>query len=223
MGTRLSIINAALADIDEQPLEFESAAAAAAFGDAGTIDPEDDLQRKAAAIYPQVRAALLNAYPWSWLTERYAVSTLPARAGEDATAWPYPQRYRLPNPYVGNLRAVYDRLVPETPRPDGWSVQGGFLYARFDVGFIEDQRQVDETVFPQLFENALVLKLASRFAMAVKDDIDTMRIYAQMAAEALKDAKRVDAQGQPVKAIPRFEWEEARVAEVFGYRRHAVT
>ena len=219
MGTRLSNINAALAELREYPLEFESAAAAAAFGDQGVVDPEDDNQVITAAIYPQVRASLLNAYPWSWLTERQVLIAQPARGDENAEAWPYPNRYRLPNPSVGNLRAVYDKLVSDRPRPDGWRVQGGYLYASFEVGYIEDQRQVDETVFPQLFENALILTLASRFAMPLIQDIDTMRIYAQLAERALRDAKRVDAQGHPAAVLPRFEWEEARQGEVFGSRR----
>ena len=222
MGTRLQIINAALAELGELSLEFENEAAAAAFGDAGTVDPEDDLQRITGAIYPQVRANLLNAHPWSWLKERQVLIALPAQEGENAAVWPHPNRYRIPNPFVSSIRAVYDKLVSDRPRPDGWDVQGGYLYAGFELGFIEDQRQVDETVFPQLFENALVLALVARFAMPIKEDLDTRRIYEQVAERALPDAKRVDAQSHPVAVLPRFEWEEARQAEVFGSRRHRV-
>ena len=223
MGTRLSIINAALARIGEDSLEFESDAAAAAFGDQGTIDPEDDLQRITSSIYPQTLADLLNAHPWSWLTERKVLIALPAQEGENAEAWPYPNRYRVPNPFVGSIRAVYDKLISNAPRPDGWAVQGGYIYSDFEVGYVEDQRVVDETVFPQLFENALTLQLASDFALPVKEDVETMRLYANLAERALRNAKRVDAQSHPVSVLPRFEWEEERVAETFGYRRHRVT
>ena len=223
MATRLTIINAALAELGEQPLEFEDEAAAAAFGDTGVVDPEDDLQRIVGAIYPQVRADLMNAHPWSWLTERAPLTELPAQQGENATAWPYPRRYRLPNPFIANVRAVYDATATGRPRTTGWTVQSGYLYAAFTIGYVEDQRQVDETVFPQLFENALVLALVARFAMPIKEDLDTRRIYEGLAEKALNNAMRVDAQSHPVSTIPTFDWEEARLTEEFGLYRHAVT
>lgn len=223
MATRLELINAALARLGEQALEFESAAAAAAFGDTGVVDPEDDLQRIAAAVYPQVRASLLNAHPWSWLTQRTRLIERPAVEGEDSGSWPYRMRYRLPNPAVNSVRAVYKAVVTDLPTTTGWTVQGGWLYAEFEVAFIEDQRQVDEAVFPQLFQNALTLQLAAEMAMPVKEDLDTMRYYERLAEKALNDAMRVDAQSHPVATIPRFAWEEARLADSLGYRSHAVT
>lgn len=223
MATRLELINAALARLGEQELEFESAAAKAAFGDAGVVDPEDDLQRIAGAIYPQVRASLLNAHPWSWLTQRTRLVLRPAVEGEDAGAWPYANRYRLPNPSVNSVRAVFTQASSDTPTTTGWKVEGGWLYTNVEIAFIEDQRQVDETVFPQLFQNALTLKLAAEMSLPIKEDLETMRYYERLAENALNDAMRVDAQSQPVKVIPRFDWEEARLAETYSFRRHAVT
>ena len=218
-------MNASLAELGEQALEFESEAAAAAFGDTGVVDPEDDLQRITGAIYPQVRAELMIAHPWSWLKERQQLTERPWQEGEPfpASTWPYSRRYRLPNPYIANIRAVYDKNVGSTPRAEGWDVQSGYLYADFEVGYIEDQRDADETTWPQLFENAVVLALCARFAMPLKEDIETRRIYEQLAEKALNNATRVDAQSHPVAVIPRFDWEEARHGEFFGVRSHPVT
>ena len=223
MATRLELINRALALIGEQSLEFESPEAAAAFGDQGVVDPEDDLQRIAGAAYPIVRAAMLFAHPWSWNTRRDVLVAHPATGNDNVGEWPYPMRYRLPSPEIGIVRAVFDQNASQSPRTTGWEVQNGYLYATFDVAWVDTQRQVDETVWPELFANAVTIGLAAELAMPIKEDVDTMRIYQRKAEAALNDAMRVDAQGQPVKTIPRFDWEEARLAEQFGYYRHAVT
>lgn len=225
MATRLELINDALALLGEQSLEFESAAAAAAFGDAGVVDPEDDLQRIAAAAYPVVRASMLNAHPWSWLTERTILVESPFVEGEPEpqSSWPHTRRYRLPNPDIGSIRAVFSSATPSTPQSDGWTVQGGWLFTDFALGRIESQRVVAEEVFPQLFQNAMVMGLCAEMAMPVKEDLDTMRMYARKAEAALNDAMRVDAQSHPVATIPRFAWEEARLTGLTGTRSHAVT
>ena len=210
MATRLDIINAALARIGEQALEFDGQEAEAAFTLSGTIDPLDDVQRITSAIYPSIRHELLNAHPWSWLTQRHVPSLVPAQAGESSGDWPAQHRYALSNPYVASVRAVYRTTLPQQPQPSGWTVQGGFLYSSFPVGWVEDQRQIPEPDFPQLFVTALEVRLASEYALPLMQDIDTMRVYERKAEAALNNAMRVDAQSHPVARIPRFDWEEAR-------------
>ena len=82
MATRIEIIYRALARLGEQPLEFESPEAAAAFATNAALEVEDDIQRIAAAIYPDVRASRLNAHPWSWHVARDTPPAVPWTEGE---------------------------------------------------------------------------------------------------------------------------------------------
>ena len=216
MATSIELINKALARISELPLEFESEAARAAFGTQGLFDPEDDVQRVASSIYPAVRVSLLYAHPWSWNTQRHVLIPVPYADTEPdpESAWPYTNRYRLPDPEVYSIRSVHQRYAPEQPRTEGWDAQGGFLFAGFDAHFVVSQRDVDEQSWPKLFEVAVEWQLAAELAMPLKEDVETMNAYLQIAERKLHDAKRVDAQSHPVKVIPRFSWDEARVAGV---------
>ena len=62
MADRFVIINTALAYVKESPIDRE---------DFDTFnseeDPGDDVTGKVLNIYPQVKAELLNDYPWSWM------------------------------------------------------------------------------------------------------------------------------------------------------------
>ena len=207
-------------------MEFATPAETARFTTAGVFDPEDDLQARVGAIYPQVRAEMMASYPWSWLTARAELTQVPlteAEGRDDAALamqvrrrWPYRYRYSVPNPAVGNVRAVYDNLQLSEPRArnDGWTVQGPALYAEFSPAWIEYQSDVAEEAWPQLFENAVTLKLAARLSMSLKEDLPTTRYYEQLAQLAHSDAKRVDAQSHPSRDLPQFDWVDARVSGV---------
>lgn len=220
MATRLTIANAALADLGEDLLQFATPQAAAEFTSGALIDPEDDIQARVAAIYPQVRSKMLAAHPWSWLSERASLRAVPAAQGEDKTAWPYTYRYAVPNPFVGSIRAVYDRVEQQSEsiaRTNGWDVKGAYLYASFSPAFIESQVDTAEEAWPDLFTNAVTLLLTARLAMSIKEDLPTMNAYLREAKEALADAMRVDAQSHPVQVVQHFEWVESRVNDTFGY------
>ena len=213
MQTRLALINAGLSLLGEQPLEFESDEAAAAFSANASINPEDDVQRTMGAIYPMVRSTLLNAHPWSWLTVRHRPIEAPWRLGEDVpqSDWaPFVHRYQLNNPFVASIRAVYLEGMRQVPATEGWTVRGGYLWSMRPIVALEDQRQTDESVWPELFDTAVILSLAAHGALPIMQDIETGRQYERKAEMALKNAQRVDAQSHPVKTIPRFSWEEAR-------------
>ena len=216
MRTRLQLINAALTGkLGEQPLEFESEEAAAAFGANATINPEDDVQRTMASIYPSVRSTGLNAHPWSWLTERHRPAEAPHRANEAVARrdWKMQYRYHLANPFVSSIRAVYLQGQPDVPSTDPyqWAVLGGYLFSRMPVIAIEDQRQIDETAWPELFDTYIISMLASKGAIPIMQDLETARLYAAEAAEDLRNAIRVDSQSHPVRHVPRFPSLEARL------------
>ena len=232
MADRLIMLNAALAELDEEQLHFATEQDALAFSANGVADPEDDLQTRCAAIYRQVRAELTIAYPWSWLTKRVALGEVPAGNQDDVGTWPWRYRYAIPVQDVASIRALYDesavtpgstnaRLDAPRPRVDGWTVHGTYLYASFRPAWADVPPDVAEEAWPRLFENAMTQALAARLSMSIKDDLPTTRYYDQLAQRALANAKRVDAQSKPNTAITRFDWEEARFSG-FGSYYHGV-
>ena len=224
--SRLTIATAALAEIGDEPLEFATPQDAARFTTEGVFDPEDDLQARVAAVYPQVRATLLAGYPWSWLTSRQALAAAPATNGEDAGAWPYRYRFHVPTPAIGNIRAVYDSRdasIEEVPRVDTWTVQGAHIFTGFSPAWVEAQREAAEETWPQLFVNAVTTALAARLALSLQGDLPTTRYFNQLAADDLALAKSVDSQSHPPAAVPRFDWVDERVGGGGGdYARRGV-
>ena len=221
MADRLTMLNAALAELGEETLYFASQEEASAFNQTGLADTEDDLQVRCAALYPQVRTELLNAYPWSWLSRRRRLEEEPRGTAEMDEDWPYRYRYVNPTPNVASIRAVYDEgsttLGPRTvnlaenlPKLDGWAVMGAYVFADFRPAWCHYQGEVAEEAWPQLFENAMIQALAARLSMSVKEDLPTTRYYEQIAERALNDAKRTDSQSQPSQRVQHFDWEEAR-------------
>ena len=217
--SKLDLINDALVAISAEPLEFEDEAARATFLAGGDIDPYEREQQITGRIYPHVRNRLLNAHTWSWLTTRAALVESPAQPQDNTMAWPYRHRYRLPEQRIGNTHAVFDRAEPDAERAEGWDIMGVHLFADFRPAWIEYQRDVAKEVWPNTFADALVLALAARFAFPIKEDIDTKREFERDAKLALDDAKRINDQGQPVKALPSFGFVDARIGGQIFTRR----
>lgn len=204
------IVNAALARLGEDRVQ--------SLPETVEFDPNaDDLATDVADIYFQERDALLNGTPWSWLSERYAV---PKDASYDGTGQAYRYRYVLRNPRVGSIRAVFDGEAAITPRVEGWVRQGRYLLATFDGLWTDDQRQIGEEVFPDLFVRALSLRLTAEMALQISEDVPTANTWAARADAALQDAQRVDAQSKPPEAIQDFDWVIDRVSGTYGYTDH---
>ena len=208
MADRLGIMNAALLELGEDPLE-EAAPITGALDDAG-----DDIQARVGAIYPQVRDKMLYAHPWSWLSRRQQLIEVPAGQGENVFSWPFKYRYAVPDPDVRVIRAVWDRSdqIDHPARVDGWRSDGPYIYADFRPAWIESLSNVDEAAWPRVFANAIIVALAARLSMSIKEDLPTTRYYEQLAERALSDAQRVDAQGHPAVEIQRFEWVDERIS-----------
>ena len=207
MANRMQIVNGALARIGEErvqalPVTEEERQNA------------DDLATDVADIYFTERDALLDATPWSWLTERYALPRDPTYQGEGKA---YPYRYVLRNPRVGSIRAIYDAEAAEIPRVEGWTRQGRHVLATFPAAWTDDQRQIAEEVFPNLFVLALTRRLAAELALQITEDVPTARYWDAKAGIALANAQGVDAQSKPPEAITDFPFVQARVSGTYGY------
>ena len=117
------------------------------------------------------------------------------------------------------MRALYTSNADGAhPRPDLWRREATFISADYPVvwGAFQLVSQA-ESRFPPLVEDAMVLRLAQRMAPAFTEDPDTVSMFKRLADEALRDARRVDAQGQPAPRLTSFSYLEARLGGRRGY------
>ena len=192
-------------------------------------------------IYPQVRADMLNAHPWTWLEEQRQLAAAgepPSGPGHDRDApgdagfalsdaqragFPYRYRWLKPHPEIGVIRAVYhgDSSRSRRPQVDGWRPEGDWVYTDFTPVTLVYQSVKAEERWPQMFTNAMVLALAARLALPITYDLDTKRTVSQDAAQALSNAQRVDSQSHPPEVITDFGFVQAHLTG-FGGNYHRV-
>ena len=236
MATRLQIINGALARLGEDRVQSLPATI--------EFDPNaDDLASDVYDIYFTERDALLDATPWSWLTERYQLPASQRYVESTSGVFirgPVPpnetlaegerftnkrqdemREFQLRNPRVASVRALFDTQTAERSVTVGWTRQGQYIYANLEQAWVDDQRQVAEEVFPNLFVRALSLKLTAEMAMQITEDVPSARYWDQKAQAALQDAQRVDAQSKPAEGITDFEWRDFRISGTYGYTHTA--
>ena len=203
MATKLEIQNMALVEISAIP-------------SAG--DSEDPDAVAAGLIYPNVLSEILKAYTWRWATvrERLQQAGTPLPEGESL----YRYTWGLPTEAQAQITGVYQGTFP---RPTGWEERilaqgertgvepGIYLLTSFPNVELEYQRDVQEENFPPLFQSALVLKLASRFALAIQGDDLIGTWYERQFQMAVQQALRVDAQSAVAARLSSFSWVESRV------------
>lgn len=220
MADRLQLINTALAEIGEEPIS-QLVESGTPFSE---TDHVDDVTSKVSLIYPMVKSEILNDYPWSWLLYRtYLQKAMPGAPPARARMY----RWFIPNS-ISTIRAVYDAsnigegaefaedLVHSEVSSEDWKIRGNYLFTTFDnVIVLAQHNDTAESDFPKLIENAMVLKLAARFAIAIPFDMNLSRHFLSLAEQALGNARRVDSQRNPPERLERFEFIDARVAGVF--------
>lgn len=231
MASRLDIIDSALAELAQEPIEDDPLDARFAESEEAeeelTTLLEDETAQAVYRIYPQVKESLLTAHPWTWLQETSALTAANPHdrdtAGPAGMAWPFRYRWNHPNPGAGGLRALYQGPLgmEHSPRTHGWRPQGDFIYTDFTPVVAVYQADKPETAWPQLFVNAVVLALAARLALPITYDENTMRSFRQLAADALADAARVDSQSHLPESITSFGFTDAHFIG-FGGNFHRV-
>ena len=223
--TKLDILNLALHDIGETPIE--------------SID-ESDVAETASGLYDLVRDDMLLGNRWSWTRRRIQLNptALSSPPGEPPTQTEADRLAGLPrdewtgesdarsirrgeyrNEYVIPLTSVIQALYATrtAPVPDtfNWRRQGEFIHTDHNEPYADVTQLSAEPVFHRLFVNALVLATAARIAIPLTEDAEIAADLERKAALALRTAKRVDAQSQPVGRITSFPYVRARVG---GYR-----
>ena len=207
MATRLDIINRALAELGEELIPAELTAL--------TLPNAETNHQIAWTMYPGIRDAMLDAYPWSWQLKRRRLERTDMLRHD---AEPQPWKFNIPNPDIGTIRAVFQRQDDQYPQTTGWTLRERFLFAMFPELWADVLLNVSEEAFPALFVNALVLELAKRYSIPITEDEAFARLYDGQAEMALKAALRVDAQSRPAEGITDFSYVNARV-QGQGYGR----
>ena len=213
MASRLDIINSALAELAQEPIEADPLDQQIDTDDLTSL-LEDETAQSVYRIYPQVKADLLNAHPWTWLTiQRNLLGADPhdrnlVPDGSEHKAWPHRYRWNKPRPEIGSIRALYvgPVVMEDRPQVSGWRVEGEHIFTDFSPVIITYQGEIAEETWPQMFVNAVVLALASRLSLPITYDIDTARLLERRAETALTNAKRIDSQSHPPEAITDFSF-----------------
>lgn len=172
------------------------------------------LGQKYRIIYETARDAMLAAHPWSWSLERRPLQQAPAQAGSR-----YPYVFYAPEPSIGSVRAVYERPDDDVPAVEGWTRAGVWIFCEFPTPYAEYQRDLDDTQLPDLFVDALTLRMVERLALFVKEDLPTSQYFKRLADEAEDRAQQVDQQSKPTEALSDFSYVNARVGGIGEYHR----
>ena len=219
--TKLDIVNLALRELGESTIE--------------SFD-ESDVAELADGHYDLVRDSMLLGNRWSWLERHVELARTPPNAppGEPATETDEDRAaMRPPNEWTGEsearrrrraqfreefliplttiVQAVYPTINAPTPITFGWKRQGEFIHVSHDRIWADVTQLSSEPTFHRLFVNALVLAVGARLAIPVTEDAEISRDLERKAAMALRKAKIVDAQSQPVARITSFPYVRARV------------
>lgn len=155
----------------------------------------------AGALYPQVRDALLSAYPWSFASGQVALARLNTPPLAD-----FAYAYGLPNDF---LRAV----------SAGHGARGRGLRFRIAAGALHTDAQAvvlsyvfrpEEAAFPPYFDQLLILKLASEFCIPVTESTSRAESLYDMAEREFQKVRQIDAQQDTPNKIEDFSLITAR-------------
>lgn len=155
----------------------------------------------AAALYPQVRDALLSAYPWSFAA---AQATLARIDGVPVADYTY--AYALPADYIRTLSA------------GGNGAGQGLEYKIMNTQLLTNNEVVtltyifrpNELDFPPFFDSVLIYKLAAEFSIPLTESTSRAEIFFKLADDEFKRAKQIDAQQDTPQRINSFPLIDAR-------------
>jgi hypothetical protein len=160
--------------------------------------------RAAKVLYPGARDALLRRHPWNFAKRRATLSEVqpPPISG-------FYHRYALP--------ADFMYLVRTDDRLSKWSVEGNFLLT--STGHIQNQQSVnilyvsyvtDPNQFDGVFRECLEHWLASKLAVALRNDATLSNSLEAEYKELLREARVQNAHENPMGEIFDDELVRAR-------------
>ena len=137
----------------------------------------------ASNFYTLTYRSLLSVHRWRFAAGKVTLSRLTATPLNE---WSY--AFQLPADYINAIR-VY---------PDGdYEIYEDKIYSNANAIDLDYLFQPNESKLPPYFEEALELRLASKFAFPVTANKSTGELYNTMFETQLKRAKFLDSQARP--------------------------
>ncbi len=149
----------------------------------------------AATLFPQLRDALLSAYPWSFATAQVALDQLATSPVAD-----YSYAYALPNDFLRALSAGSG----SRGRGLNYRISAGALHTNAPDVILSYVFRPDEESFPPYFDQALITRLAAEFCIPVTESTSRAESLFNMAQREFERARQIDAQQDTPNKIEDF-------------------
>lgn len=149
----------------------------------------------AGALYPQVRDALLSAYPWSFASGQVALSQLVTPPLAD-----YSYAFGLPNDFLRALSAG----AGSRGRGLNYRISSGALHTNSSEVILSYIFRPEEESFPPFFDNVLITRLAAEFCIPVTENSGRAESLYTMAEREFQRARLIDAQQDTPNKIEDF-------------------
>lgn len=180
-------------------------------------DPnEDSASARAAKLeYDAVVKSELSAYPWA-----FAKAQVQMAANADAPLFKFAFAYTLPIDFLRLVeladRWVFsvDRRVQTTYPLPPYELQAGSILTDLDaplmIGYIRNVTE-EPTIWHPLFEDCVVLSLATALANPLAKSMGQVDMLARMRVRKVAEARRVNAIQRAPEHIPDGSWMVARL------------
>lgn len=149
----------------------------------------------AGTLFPQVRDALLSAYPWSFATVQVDLAQLAESPLAD-----YSHAYALPNDFLRALSAG----AGSRGRGLNYRISGGALHSNASDVVLTYVFRPEEESFPPYFDQALITRLAAEFCIPVTESTSRAESLFSLAEKEFQRARQIDAQQDTPGRIEDF-------------------
>lgn len=186
MISAISICNSALDKLGQSSI--------VSFGD------RDNNSRLCARNYYSTRDELLRKHPWNFATDRKTLS-----ASIRKPPWGFEHLFPLPH---SCLRLLEVRNV----KPEDFQLEQNEILANTDSLEIRYIRRVsDPTIYDLSFVGALSYSLAVKLSKSISVNAEERKLLISEARKTLNEARRIDAQENPVILTQEDDWITVRL------------
>jgi len=167
----------------------------------------DDTSREAGlfkAIYYSTMRTRLSGYPWKFALRTAVLTQRPVSLHAPQSGYKYV--FVVPDFIAGVQVKMLRAIGLISPYKASYALFGDELHTDSINTTTNDVHllyigEVDSAMFSDAFAHSLELELAAKFAMSVKEDINTYKIYEQQARLERKLARNHDAKSAPLESL----------------------
>jgi len=153
-------------------------------------------------FYEPTVSELLTDYEWAFATER---ASLAVSAETNLTNYTY--KYTIPNNCLRIISFIDGNSYADIT--DDWAIEGKYVYSNTIPGYIKYIRTItNPSVFPQLFVEALYLRLATKMCLKMTQDQSLLGMLFQEYSAALRTAMSVCGANSKAEPVAETLWSE---------------